>query len=147
MSNIIHKMSDKITGHGHDDEERESQDRNTGYEQQQQQRDDDRMPLPSQHMGSTESGTSGHAMQGKRGGFRQQQHDLGGDTSQFSSNRSDPMHQQQMPGPMMGGGQDVGENWDEGEDEADDEGRGTRRKDDYTRRRDEYADEFQKRYW
>ncbi|CEP62486.1 uncharacterized protein LALA0_S05e06722g [Lachancea lanzarotensis] len=140
MSNIIHKVSDKLMGHDDHNDERDSQG-NRLSEQQQQQRDDDRMPLPSQHMGGSDT-TSGHQMQSKHGGYRQQEHDLQGNTSEFASNRSNPMQGQQMPGPVMGG-KDVGDDtWDEDEDVDNDQRRagGTRRKDDY-------ADEFQKRYW
>ncbi|SCU99003.1 LAFA_0G21352g1_1 [Lachancea sp. 'fantastica'] len=139
MSNIIHKVSDKLMGHDQHDDERDTQG-NRLSQQQQQQRDDGTMPLPSQHMGGSSETTSGHQMQSKHGGYRQQEHDLQGDTSDFSANRSNPMQGQQMPGPVMGGS-DVGNDaWDEDEDVGDDQRRGTRRKDDY-------ADEFQKRYW
>ncbi|SCU91833.1 LADA_0F12376g1_1 [Lachancea dasiensis] len=141
MSNIIHKMSEKLTGHGHHDEERDDQGNNLSYEQRSMRDTQGKsgMPMPSQHLGDTET-TSGHKMQSKHGGYEQQERDLGGNTGGFTSNRSHPA--QQMPGPMISGQGVSDDAWDEGD--ADVEGRGTRRKE--GSRMENYADEYQQRY-
>ncbi|CUS23152.1 LAQU0S08e03268g1_1 [Lachancea quebecensis] len=142
MSNIIHKMSEKITGHDHHDDERDEQGNSLSSEQRQQREqgmpftehnDPEQRAVPSQRVG-------GGGMQSERsklGGYQQQQHDLGGSGGEFGQTRSMPS--EQMPGAVRGGSDMNAEDWDE-EEEADDEGRGTRRGGDY-------SDEFQKRYW
>lgn len=154
MSNILHKVSEKLTGHDYEEDRDEYGNPLSDEEESRERRDDDAMrtrsgqsgrefytggqesagqTLPSQHMSSGQRDVHSHGQQSKEGGYSQQRSDMqqgGGNFDMF----------QKGQGLQSGSGRMRGQTtqkdaWDEEEDDAD------------TERNQDPADEFQKRYW
>ncbi|SCV01147.1 LAMI_0G09626g1_1 [Lachancea mirantina] len=164
MSNILHKVSEKLSGHDHDKQEETDEYGNPLTGQQQEygrefkggsgreyytrDQESSDQTLPSQHQAMGGRDVHSHGQQSWKGGQQQQRHDMEQEGGNF-----DMFEQGEGVGAgkvgsrtrgSMGQGQGQGQGQRQQQQRSGDWGDD----DDFSKNRDEdYADEFQKRYW